>query len=105
MKALSSTSWGASSSILRLFYVAYIRSKLEYASVIFTGVAALLKNKLKVIQNVRLRLILGARNTTPIRSMEVQANIAPLDTRQDYLLAKLYCKLCYTPANDETVAS
>ena len=42
-------------------------------------------------------------NTTPIRSVEVEANIAPLDTRQDYLLAKLYCKLCYRPANDKTV--
>ena len=71
MKALSSTSWGASSRILQLFYVTYIRSKLEYASVIFTGVAAPLKNKLKVIQNVCLRLILGARNTTPIRSIEL----------------------------------
>ena len=45
---------------------------------IFTGVDALLKNKLKVIQNVCLRLILGARNTTPIRSMKVEANLAPL---------------------------
>ena len=35
--------------------------------------------------------------------MEGEANIAPLDARQDYLLAKLYCKLCYRPANDETV--
>ena len=70
---------------------------------IFTGVAGPLKNKLKVIQNVCLRLILGARNTTPIRSMVVEANIAPLDARQGYLLAKFFCKLCYIPANDETV--
>ena len=35
--------------------------------------------------------------------MEVEANIAPLDAHQDYLLAKLYCKLRYRPANDETV--
>ena len=67
MKALSSTSWGASSKILRLFYVAYIQSKMEYASVMFTGVVTLLKHKLKVIQNIYLRLMLGARNTTPIR--------------------------------------
>ena len=86
-KALSSTSWGASSRILRLFYGAYIRSKLEYASVIFIGVAALLKNKLKVIQNVCLRMILGARNTIPIRSMEVEADIAPLDSRQESRLS------------------
>ena len=55
-KALSSTSWRASSRILLLFYVAYIRSKLECSSVIFTGVAVSLRNKLKVIQNVCLQL-------------------------------------------------
>ena len=69
---------------------------------IFTGVASPLRNKLKVIQNVCLRLILGARTTTPIRSMEVEANIAPLDARHDYLLAKLYCKLRHRKVDDET---
>ena len=49
MNSLSSTSWGASSKILCLFYVAYIRSKMEYASVMFTGVVTPLKHKLKVI--------------------------------------------------------
>ena len=75
---------------------------MEYALVMFTGVVTPLKHKLKVIQNICLRLMLGARNTTPIRSMEVEANIAPLDSRQDFLLAKLFCKLCYRPANNET---
>ena len=82
-----------------------MRPKIEYASVVFTGVVTTLKHKLKVIQNICLRLMLGARNTTPIRSMEVEANIAQLDSRisrQDLLLAKLFCKLCYWPANNET---
>ena len=68
----------------------------------FTGVVAPLKHKLKVIQNICLRLMLGARNTTIIRSMEVEANIAPLDSCQDFLLAKLFCKLCCRPASNET---
>ena len=93
MKSLSSTSWGASLKILRLFYVAYIRSKMEYASVMFMVVVTPLKHRLKVVQNICLRLMLFARNTTPIRSMEVEANIAPLDSRQDFLFAKLFCKL------------
>ena len=94
--------WGASSKILWLFYVAYIRSKMEYALVMFTGVVTPLKHKLKVIQNICRRLMLDARNTTPIRSMEVEANIAPLDSRWDFLLAKLFSKLGYRPANNET---
>ena len=57
----------------------------------FMGVVAPLKHKLKVIQNICLRLMLGARNTTPIRAMEVEANIAPLDSCQDFLVAKLFC--------------
>ena len=101
MEALSSTSWGASSKILQLFYVAYIHSKMDYASAIFTGVVTSLKHTLKVIENICLRLILSARNTTPIGSMKVEANIAPPDTRQDFLLAKLFCELCYRPANNE----
>ena len=89
MKALSPTSWGASSKILWLFYVAYVQSKMEYASVMFTGVVMPLKHKLKVIQNICLRLMLDARNTTNIRFMEVEANISPLYSCQDFLLAKL----------------
>ena len=34
--------------------------------------------------------------------MEVEANIAALDSCQDFLLAKLFCKLCYRSANNET---
>ena len=61
MKALSSTFLGASSKILRLFYVAYIQSKMEYALVIFIGVVTPFKRKLKV-QNICFRLVLRARN-------------------------------------------
>ena len=46
--------------------------------------------------------MLSARNTTHIRSMEVEANVPPLDSRQVFLLAKLFCKPCYRPANNET---
>ena len=33
--------------------------------------------------------MLGARNTTPISSMEVEANIAPLDSRQLVVFIKV----------------
>ena len=50
MKALSSTSRGASSKIIWLFYVAYILSKMEYALVMFTGVVTPLKHSLKLFK-------------------------------------------------------
>ena len=68
---------------------------------IFTGVVTPLKHKLKVIQNICLRLMLGARNTTPIRSWRLRL-ILPLLilARTSYLQS--YSVNCYRPANNET---
>ena len=72
---------------------------MEYASVMFMGVVTPLKHKLKVIQNICLRLKLGARNTTPIRSMEVEDNISPLDSHLDFMLSIDLSNgvTCYSP--------
>lgn len=102
MKSISSSVWGASTSILRTFYIAYIRAKLEYGSVLFAGAAVSYQNKLKVLQNSCLRLLLGARNTTPILSLEIESNIAPLSIRFDFLSAKYYLTLCDRQKNDTT---
>ena len=90
---------GPSSKILKLFCVAYIQSKIEYAFVMFTGVVTPLKHKLKVIQNICLRLMLLARNTSlflfdPWRLRLILPHLI-LARTLDFLLAKLFCKLCY----------
>ena len=102
MKALSSTSWGASPKILRMFYMAFIRSKLEYGAILFPKISPILKGKMEVLQNACLRLILGACKTTPILSLQVEANILPLDIRFQYVLAKKYLQLCYKYVEDDT---
>jgi hypothetical protein len=53
--------------------------------------------KLKVIQSSALRIILGACNTSPITSLEIEAHIPPLEIRFDYLFLKWYLKILHCP--------
>ena len=102
MKVMSSTVWGASQNVLRLFYIAYIRSKIDYGTIIFCSAPESALRKLDILQNRALRMILGARNTSPITSMEVLANIEPLAIHRTFLKAKQYLKLLERPETDET---
>jgi ribonuclease HI len=102
MKVLSSISWGASKKVLRNFYIAYVRSKMDYASVIYNSAARTILEKLDKLQNVALRLMLGAWKTSPILSMEVEAFIAPLSNRRQMLTAKKYLKLMNSPCDNVT---
>jgi hypothetical protein len=71
LKAMSSVTWGSSTKVLRRFYIAYIRAKINYGAVIYGSAAKTHLNKLNVIQNSCMRLILGAFKTTPILSLEI----------------------------------
>jgi exonuclease III len=102
MKVISSISWGASKKVLRNFYIAYVRSKMDYGSVIYSGAAPSISSKLDKLQNVALRLILGAWKTSPILSMEVEAYIAPLKIRRNMLKLRQYLKLMNAPYDDVT---
>ena len=93
MKVFSSSVWGASAKILRMFYVSYIRAKLDYGSILYMSAKENLLNKLEIIQNKALRLMLGARNTTPIVSMQVEAYLPPLDIHRKFLATKQYIKI------------
>ena len=75
MKSIASTKWGASTKILKLFYITYVRAKIDYGCVVYANTSSKHLQKLDKLQNRALRLILGALNTSPIISMEVIANI------------------------------
>ena len=59
--------------------------------------------RLDVLQNACLRLVLGARNTTPIISMQVESHVPPLSLRRGYLLVRQLLTLRYRPHLDCTV--
>ena len=105
MKVLSTTKWGACTKVLRTFYIAYIRAKIDYGAMIYRSAAETNLKKLEVIQNACLRLILGAWKTTPILSLQAEAHIPPLALRNYYITIKTYLKLKYRPIEDDTITT
>lgn len=103
MKIISSINWGASKKILRTFYIGFVRSKIDYGCAIYGIAAETNLIKLDKLQNAALRLILGARRTSPIISLEVEAYIAPLKIRRAMLASKQFLKLLNRPEDDKTV--
>ena len=97
LKVISPTNWGASCKILGLFYVAYIRAKIDYGSVLHGSSAASNLKCLDSIQNVCCRLILGARRSSPVLSLETEAHIPPLQLRRGLLSVKALIKLFCNP--------
>ena len=93
IRALSSTRWGCSRTLLRRVYVAYIRSKLEYGSVLFVNIRSSIMRKLDIIQNQAMRCILGARRTSPILSMQAESYLPPISSRFKYLYIKWSYKI------------
>ena len=70
MRKLAGTSWGADSSILTKVYTAAVRPTMEYASTTWGTSAKTNKSRLDKVQNMALRVILGAMKTTPVHDME-----------------------------------
>ena len=92
MKAISSPNWRALSKILRTFYIAYIRSKIDYGTVLYDTTAKSNLDKLERIQHACVRLILAARKSTPIVSLQAEAHVPPLEIRRGYLSVKALIK-------------
>jgi hypothetical protein len=70
--------------ILKQVYTGAVRPIMEYASSSWATTAKTTKAKLEKIQNMGLRITLGAMKTCPIREMEKTADIEPLELRRQY---------------------
>ena len=105
IRALSHVSWGSSWIVLRRIYIAFVRSKMCYASVVFSGCSKKSYTSLKTIENAALRSILGARKTTPILSLEVEAFVLPLKLHMQYQLAKWRLRLACGPGGGDELPS
>ena len=103
MRSISSYSWGMSSRVLKQFYIAYIRAKLDYGSVLYASASNTMLKKLDVIQNACCRMVLGAKNSSPTLSVQVEANIPPLALHRSYLSLKALIRLRYKPEQSSTV--
>ena len=103
MRSVAGTSWGIDREMLLNFYTVYIRPKLSYGATALTSASETGSIKLERIQNTALRIGLGARRTTPITSLQVEANVPPLNLHTKELCCKYYYKLKTLPDTHPTI--
>ena len=78
LKALAGTTWGAERELLLKIYTSYIRPKLTYGIAAVASAAETRITSISRIQNAALRVALGARKSSPIAALHIEANIPPL---------------------------
>ena len=78
MKCLASKFWGASRDSLIIFYKTYIRSKIDYGSIVYGSASSTTLKMLDVVQSSALRIATGTFKTAPIVSLQAETNILPL---------------------------
>lgn len=78
MKRLVTKSWSASRESLIIFYKTFIRSKIDYGSVIYSSASSTQLKKLDTIQSAALRIATGAFRSSPIVALETETNVPPL---------------------------
>ena len=99
LKVVSHRDWGGDTSTLLKLYRSLIRSKLDYGAVVYGSARKSYIQMLDPIQNQALRLCLGAFRTSPVESLQVEANEPPLSSRRNKLSIQYAVKLKSNTSN------
>ena len=82
LRFVSSTNWGADSTVLLNLYRSLIRSKLDYGCIVYGSAHPSYIKLLDTVHHQGLRLSLGAFRTSPVESLYVEANEPSLENRR-----------------------
>ena len=93
LKSVSGKDFGADRVVLLRLYKSLIRPILDYAAVILDGPGSRLIDSLECIQNTALRVATGALRTSPVKSLQVETNVAPLSVRRKELTLRYFLKV------------
>ena len=93
MRSLAGSKWGAERELLLRLYTSYIRPKIMYGASAYASASPTRLEQLERIQNAALRIAIGARKTTPIAALQVEANIPPLKLYIKEASCRYYYKL------------
>ena len=103
-RCLTGTPAGADRPTLLRLYKAIVLPIIEYGSVMYDGGSQSSLLKLEAVQNNFLRLALGAMKTSPISSLQVEANISPLSIRRIDLTMRYFTKVKLFPSHAASTA-
>ena len=90
---IAHTNWGADKNTLLKLYRSLIRSKIDYSCFIYQSARKSYLKSLNPIYHTGLRLALGAFKTTPVESLNAEANETSPRIRCNNLALKYYTKL------------
>ena len=92
IKTLANKNFGTDAIILKRIYLAIVRPIMEYGGPLIMNMSKTNLNKLQVIQNEAMRIILGAHRSTPISYLEVETDLMNMRTRFQQLTAQYYAR-------------
>lgn len=93
LRVVAHTDWGADSATLLRLYRALVRSKLDYGCIVYGSARESYLQPLDRVQNLALRICLGAFRTSPIPSLHVEGHEMPTHLRRDKLALQYIIKL------------
>ena len=99
LRVVAHTDWGADKLTWLKLYRSLVRSKLDYGCFIYGSARKSYLRCLDSIHHLGLRLALCALRTSPVESLYVEANEAPLSLRRERLALQYYTKLQSCPSN------
>ena len=103
MQALNNFCCGADRKMLLRIYLSVIRPILDYGACIYGSASKSVLGRLDTIQNKSLAIAVGARKTTPVVSLEVEANVPPLYIHRKLVLLKYFARINILPENSPIV--
>ena len=96
-RCIAGTENGADRKTLLHLYKTLVLPIIEYGAVIYAGASDNTLKKLNVIQNSFLRIALGAMKTSPIPSLQIEADIPPLHSRRMEQSLRYTSKISFQP--------
>ncbi|CAL4246556.1 unnamed protein product, partial [Meganyctiphanes norvegica] len=85
LKAVSGRDWGADRASLLMLYKGMVRPKMEYASILYSCAATSTLRSLYSVQYQCLRIATGALTGVRTDSLEVEADVPPLQYHFDFV--------------------
>ena len=93
LKTLATTEWGADTESLMYLYRMLIRYKLDYGAIMYGSAKKELLRKLDIIENEAMRVATGAFRSSPVASLQIVTNEAPLQDGREQQALKYYYKI------------
>ena len=92
IRVVTHLKWGGDRDTLLMLYRTIVPSKLDYGCIVYGAASNTNLRQLDSIHNAGLRLAPGAFCTSPVSSMDTEANKAPLEERRLKLSMNYYLK-------------